>query len=272
MGCVLTIRFVGSNRGVFLNICSYISKRLSRETMKEQKLRKKCCFGIRQEFLLMENMPYLHIKPAALVKINDNKPGTSIYKFKVYILGAWRRLICAKQVISLAETMKSICSPRRLPDKSSGCRRLTWKSSSQCRDDFHRSRLRARIDRYTRHGVDRQRSTQEAHLVTANLKPKISLSYKIALTTWTPLDIEENSIRRLPESLQNISSSTLYFRRLWKTYRKSSRKSSWKYSSALYFRKLLRRLPISLSKPAPDLKNLYIKPRFEKPSYQKMFK
>ena len=53
------------------------------------------------------------------------------------ILGAWRRLLCAKQVISLVETMKlvffQICSSRRLPGKSSGCRRLTWKSSGQCR-------------------------------------------------------------------------------------------------------------------------------------------
>uniref|UniRef100_A0A0D3AB53 Uncharacterized protein n=1 Tax=Brassica oleracea var. oleracea TaxID=109376 RepID=A0A0D3AB53_BRAOL len=53
--------------------------------------------------------------------------------------------MCAKQVISLVETMKSdfffqICSPRRLPGKSSGCRRLTQKSSGQCRDDLHGSR------------------------------------------------------------------------------------------------------------------------------------
>ncbi|CAG7862003.1 unnamed protein product, partial [Brassica rapa] len=52
--------------------------------------------------------------------------------------------ICDKQVISLVETMKSvflqICSSIRLTSKSSGCRRLTWKSSGQCRDDLHGSR------------------------------------------------------------------------------------------------------------------------------------
>ena len=33
------------------------------------------------------------------------------------IMGAWRRLMCAKQVISLVETMKSVFSPRTVhPD------------------------------------------------------------------------------------------------------------------------------------------------------------
>ena len=45
---------------------------------------------------------------------------------------------------------------------------------------------RARIDRYTRHGVDRQRSVQEARLVTADLKPKNSLFYKIAPDEFYP--------------------------------------------------------------------------------------
>ena len=45
---------------------------------------------------------------------------------------------------------------------------------------------RARIDQYTRHGVDRQRSAQEARLVTANLNPKISLFYKIAPDEFLP--------------------------------------------------------------------------------------
>ena len=52
------------------------------------------------------------------------------------IMGAWRRLLCAKQVISLVETMKSVFSPDLFVQttyKSSGCRRLTWKSSGQCR-------------------------------------------------------------------------------------------------------------------------------------------
>ncbi|WZZ27387.1 hypothetical protein YC2023_010788 [Brassica napus] len=47
-------------------------------------------------------------------------------------------------------------------------------------------KLDARIDRYTRHGVDRQRSVQEARLVTANLKPKISLFYKISPDKFLP--------------------------------------------------------------------------------------
>ncbi|WZZ70901.1 hypothetical protein YC2023_082271 [Brassica napus] len=54
------------------------------------------------------------------------------------IQGAWRRLLCAKQVISLVKTMKSVFFPdmfvRRLPCKSSGSRRLTQKSFGQCRD------------------------------------------------------------------------------------------------------------------------------------------
>ncbi|CAG7888620.1 unnamed protein product, partial [Brassica rapa] len=33
-----------------------------------------------------------------------------------------------------------IYSPKRLLGNSYGCRRLTWKSSSQCRDDLHGSR------------------------------------------------------------------------------------------------------------------------------------
>ena len=41
-------------------------------------------------------------------------------------------------------------------------------------------------DFYPNNGVDRQRSAQEAHLVTANLKPKISLFYKIALDEILP--------------------------------------------------------------------------------------
>ena len=50
------------------------------------------------------------------------------------IMGAWRRLMCAKQVISLVETMKSVfCFRYVRPD---GCRRLTWKSSGQCRGWF----------------------------------------------------------------------------------------------------------------------------------------
>ncbi|KAG5410391.1 hypothetical protein IGI04_006710, partial [Brassica rapa subsp. trilocularis] len=48
------------------------------------------------------------------------------------ILDAWRRFMCEKQVISLVETMKSVFSQ--------SCRRLTWKSSGQCRDDLHGSR------------------------------------------------------------------------------------------------------------------------------------
>ncbi|CAG7897120.1 unnamed protein product [Brassica rapa] len=32
-----------------------------------------------------------------------------------------------------------ICSSRRVLGKSSSCRRLTWKSSDQCRDDLHGS-------------------------------------------------------------------------------------------------------------------------------------
>ena len=58
---------------------------------------------------------------------------------------------------------------------------------------------------------------------------------------------------------------------VWKTSLKSSRrllenllKSS---SSALYFKRLPRRLPIGLLKSDPDLKNMYIKSRSEKPAY-----
>ena len=43
---------------------------------------------------------------------------------------------------------------------------------------------------------------------------------------------------------------------------------------ALYFRRLPRRLPISLLKSNPDLKNMYIKPKSEKTAYhiKKTFK
>ena len=50
------------------------------------------------------------------------------------ILGAWRRLMCAKQVISLVETMKLVFFPRFVCPH--GCRRLTWKHSGQCRGYF----------------------------------------------------------------------------------------------------------------------------------------
>ena len=41
---------------------------------------------------------------------------------------------------------------------------------------------------------------------------------------------------------------------------------------AHYILEDFERLPISLPKSAPDLKNMYIKPRSEKPKYQKTFK
>ena len=68
--------------------------------------------------------------------------------------------------------------------------------------------------------------------------------------------------------------STWYGRRSrqktsWKSFGRLhwSRLEDWKSSSALYFRRLPRRLPIGLPKSDPDLKNMYIKPRSEKPAY-----
>ena len=86
--------------------------------------------------------------------------------------------------------------------------------------------------------------------------------------------MEEDPVRRLPGSrLEDFPEV------VWKTSRKSSGRLPgirledfpevvWKTSqkspsSALYF----RRLPIGLLKSDPDLKNIYIKPRSEKPAY-----
>ena len=66
--------------------------------------------------------------------------------------------------------------------------------------------------------------------------------------------MEEDPVRRLPGSRLED-----FLEVVWKT--------SWKSSSALYFRRLPRRLPIGLPKSDPDLKNMYIKPRSEKPAY-----
>ncbi|WZZ59260.1 hypothetical protein YC2023_059367 [Brassica napus] len=107
------------------------------------------------------------------------------------ILGVWTRLIFAKQVISLVETMKSvfffqICSPRRLPGKSSGCTRLTWKSSLvnaestaklTLMDDF--------LEVYQTTSVD---------VVCVNIIP-------LQRQAGTPLDMKEDSVIRLPRSL-----------------------------------------------------------------------
>ena len=73
--------------------------------------------------------------------------------------------------------------------------------------------------------------------------------------------MEKDPVRRLPGSRMED-----FFEVVWKT--------SWKSSSALYFRRLPRRLPISLSKSDPDPKNMYIKLKSEKPAYhiKKMFK
>ncbi|KAG5388289.1 hypothetical protein IGI04_029830 [Brassica rapa subsp. trilocularis] len=59
--------------------------------------------------------------------------------------------------------------------------------------------------------------------------------------------MEEDSIRILEDFMEVV----------WKTSLKS----------ALYFRRLPRRLPISLPKSDPDLRNMYIKLRSEKHAY-----
>ena len=78
--------------------------------------------------------------------------------------------------------------------------------------------------------------------------------------------MEEDSVRRLPgrflahyilEDFGRLLGSLL--------------ESLLKYN-ALEDGRLPRRLPISLPKSASDLENMYIKPRSEKPAYQKTFK
>ena len=66
--------------------------------------------------------------------------------------------------------------------------------------------------------------------------------------------MEEDPVRRLPGSRLKD-----FFEVVWKT--------SWKSSSALYFRRLPKRPPIGLPKSDPGLKNMYIKPRSEKLAY-----
>ena len=67
-------------------------------------------------------------------------------------------------------------------------------------------------------------------------------------------DLEEDPVRRLPGS------------RL-EDFFEVFQKTSWKSSSALYFKRLPRRLHICPPKSDPDLKNMYIKPRSEKHVY-----
>ncbi|KAG5410711.1 hypothetical protein IGI04_007030 [Brassica rapa subsp. trilocularis] len=135
-------------------------------------------------------------------------------------MSAWKRIMCAKQVISLVETRKSaffsqICSSRKLTCKSSGCRRLTWK-----------------------------RLTWKSSVRRLTLKSSMIL-FRDSGQTLLILDDFHVSQDPSEDFLEVV----------------------WKSSSALYFRRLSRRLPkrlsIGLPKSDPDLKNIYIKPRYE---------
>ncbi|WZZ77836.1 hypothetical protein YC2023_098408 [Brassica napus] len=85
---------------------------------------------------------------------------------------------------------------------------------------------RARIDRYTRHGVDQQRSAQEARLVTADLKPKISLFYKIAP------DDSENMLPVFSQDIQKPDNQFAYRYGITKSssefYRRRSSLAQWR--------------------------------------------
>ncbi|KAG5389136.1 hypothetical protein IGI04_030677 [Brassica rapa subsp. trilocularis] len=190
------------------------------------------------------------------------------------ILSAWRRLMCVKQVISLAETMKSVFFPRSVhPD-----------DLPVAVDDLHGSLMMIYMEvvhLYDLHGSRLRRLTRKSSVGRFTLKSSMIL-FRDSGKTLLVLDDFHVSRRTDDFRVSHLEKKVFV---LFFNCKTNLRRLTWKSSRSFLYKDKLglhliwkniptedfqERLPINLSKSAPDLKNMHIKKNLNDLKTEKM--